>query len=216
MTKKLNIGCGMTITDGWINIDNSPAIKLANSPLKYSIVKLLGLLKPEQISNIEWNKANRITWGDATKKLLFRDAEVDCIYTSHMLEHFSREAAKKFLKEAFRVLAVGGVLRVVVPDISIAIEKYNASVDADDFMEGILVAPPPIKTFKEKVLLLAGGYRHHQWMYDGQSLSKLFRDTGFQNVSVLKPGETNIVDAGSLNLSERSEQSVYVEGVKSI
>ena len=35
MTVRINIGCGKTPTNGWINFDNSPAIKLANSPFLY-------------------------------------------------------------------------------------------------------------------------------------------------------------------------------------
>ena len=33
---KLNIGCGQSIMEGWINIDNSMSIKLAKLPLLFS------------------------------------------------------------------------------------------------------------------------------------------------------------------------------------
>ena len=33
MTIRVNIGCGNSPINGWINYDNSLAIKLANSPL---------------------------------------------------------------------------------------------------------------------------------------------------------------------------------------
>ena len=41
---RINIGCGSSPSKGWINFDNTPAIKLANSPLKYRIAKLFGML----------------------------------------------------------------------------------------------------------------------------------------------------------------------------
>ena len=81
----VNIGCGRTPTEGWLNMDNSPAIKLANSPLKYQIAKIFKLLNPSQIENIEWNKANSIQFADATKTLPLKDSSVAFIYTSHML-----------------------------------------------------------------------------------------------------------------------------------
>ena len=84
MSIKVNIGCGRSPTNGWINMDNSPAIKLANSPFKYKIARTLKLLNPEQIENIEWNKLNKIQFADATKSLPLKDSSVECIYTSHM------------------------------------------------------------------------------------------------------------------------------------
>ena len=58
------------------------------------------------------------------------------------------------------------------------------------------------------------GYRHHQWMYDGASLSKLLKEIGFKEVEICKSGYTKIHNPGELNLNEQEEQSVYVEGVK--
>ena len=55
---RINIGCGTTPSAGWLNFDNTPAIKLANSPLKYRIAKLIGMLNKDHIKNIEWNKKN--------------------------------------------------------------------------------------------------------------------------------------------------------------
>lgn len=214
MSVRLNIGCGTTPTEGWLNMDNSLAIKLANSPLSYKLAKLCGLLTSQQIENIEWNKSNKIQFADATKSLPLKNSSVDCIYTSHMFEHLSQEGARKFLAEARRVLESGGVLRISVPDLGIAIKEYLDSSDADLFMRSMLVEAPPISTLKQKVSLLAAGYRHHQWMYDGQSLSKLLTEMGFKDVEICEKGYTKISDAFGLDLYERFEQSVYVEGVK--
>jgi hypothetical protein len=73
MNYQINIGCGKTPTKGWKNYDNSPAIKLASSPLKYFIAKSLGLLNSDQIDNIEWLKKNNIEFVDATKKIPLPD-----------------------------------------------------------------------------------------------------------------------------------------------
>lgn len=214
MSNRVNIGCGKTPTNGWINMDNSLAIKLANSPLKYKIARTLGLLNAEQIENIEWNKLNKIKFADATKTLPLKDSSVECIYASHMFEHLPKNGAKIFLKEAKRVLKSGGILRLAVPDLKIAIEEYLKSRDADSFMERILVEPPPISSLKQKLILLITGYRHHQWMYDGVSLSKLFKEIGFNEVEICKSGYTKIHNPDELNLNEHEDYSVYVEGVK--
>ena len=211
MSIKANIGCGRTPTEGWLNFDNSPAIKLAKSPLRYKLARALGLLNKQQIENIEWNKENNIQYADATKSIPLETSSVDCIYTSHMVEHLSQEGAKSFLVEVKRVLKAGGIVRIAVPDLKIAVDEYLKSNDADAFMKGILVKAPEIDTLKQKINLFISGYRHHQWLYDGNSLAKLLLEMDFKSVEICKNGKTNIIDSDALDLYEREEQSVYVE-----
>jgi predicted SAM-dependent methyltransferase len=211
---RINIGCGSNPSQGWLNFDNTPAIKLANSPIKYLIAKLFGMLKKTHIENIEWNKKNKIKYADATKSIPLPPNSVEAIYTSHMFEHLSRQGAKSFLYEAKKILKIDGVLRVSIPDLKIYIEKYLANGDADEFMTGILVEAPSINTLKQKIFLFLNGYRHHQWMYDGESLSVLFREAGFKNIKVCAKGETSIKKSTGLDLCERGKNSVYVEGSK--
>lgn len=214
MSIKVNIGCGRTPTDGWLNFDNSPAIKLSKSPLRYKFAKVLGLLNEQQIENIKWNIENDIHFADATKSIPLETSSVDCIYTSHMVEHLSQNGARSFLREAHRVLKVGGVVRISVPDLRIAVNEYLETNDANAFMKSILVQAPDINTIKQKINLFVSGYRHHQWMYDGESLAKLLLEMDFNNVEICKNGKTNITDSDELDLYEREEQSVYVEGIK--
>tara|TARA_B110000027_G_C16003367_1_gene248572 strand:+ start:69 stop:713 length:645 start_codon:yes stop_codon:yes gene_type:complete len=214
MTIRVNFGCGMTPTEGWVNYDNSFAIKLANSSFLYLLAKSLRILSVAQIENVEWNKKHKIYFADATKKIPLRDNSVECLYTSHMLEHVSREGVIVFLKEVMRLLEVNGVLRVAVPDLRIAINNYLSEEDADSFMKGIHVEAQPISKLIDKFRLFVTGYRHHQWMYDGKSLCILMKNSGFRNVRVYKKGQTSIKNPKGLNLFERSEESVYVEGIK--
>ena len=67
MSIKVNIGCGTSPTEGWLNFDNSPAIELAKSPFKYKFAKAMGLLNEQQIENINWNMEHSIQFADATK-----------------------------------------------------------------------------------------------------------------------------------------------------
>jgi len=213
MNRRVNLGCGTTPTLGWINLDNSPAIKIANSPLVYRIFKSLGFLNAEQIKNIEWNKKNKIVFGDASKRFPFEDKSIEVIYTSHMLEHLSQSNVENVLKEARRVLQPGGIIRIAVPDLRIIMEDYFQSGDANLCMERLMVQPQPINTLKQKLKLLLVGYRHHQWMYDGNSISKMLVIHGFKDVEIMEKGHTKINDPGPLDLNEREGESVYVEAV---
>jgi hypothetical protein len=81
-------------------------------------------------------------------------------------------------------------------------------------MKRILLTFPPINTIKQKISLFFKGYRQHQRMYDEKSLSKLIKKVGFKKVFICKAGKTNLLTHGNLNLNERSDDSIYVEGIK--
>ena len=64
-----------------------------------------------------------LRWG-----LPFGGGAVDAVYCCHALEHFAYpDAALALLKEIRRVLARGGVARIVVPDIEQCIAAYVAN-----------------------------------------------------------------------------------------
>ena len=77
----------------------------------------------------------------------FVDESFDVVYHSHVLEHFSRSQAVFFLRECFRVLKPGGLLRVAVPDLENIVRAYVAALDA-------AVACPDDKDAQER----------HTWM----------------------------------------------------
>jgi predicted SAM-dependent methyltransferase len=61
---------------------------------------------------------------DLTKGIPLDSNSVDVVYHSHLLEHFSKSYAPLFLKECFRVLKPGGIIRVVVPDLETIVRLY--------------------------------------------------------------------------------------------
>ena len=61
---------------------------------------------------------------DLEKTLCFAGDTFEGVYHSHVLEHLPKAAAESFLKECFRVLRPGGVLRVVVPDLEVIARLY--------------------------------------------------------------------------------------------
>jgi len=49
----------------------------------------------------------------------------DVIYHSQVLEHFPKEKAPDFIRECFRILKPGGIMRVVVPDLENIVNEYT-------------------------------------------------------------------------------------------
>ncbi|MEO7318925.1 MAG: methyltransferase domain-containing protein [Chthoniobacteraceae bacterium] len=74
---------------------------------------------------------------DAAIGLPFLDNTFAAVYHSHVLEHLDGGAGRKLLRECFRVLQPGGVVRVVVPDLErIATGYLERLTDARSGREG--------------------------------------------------------------------------------
>lgn len=54
---------------------------------------------------------------DISKWLPFQDSVADFILAEHVVEHVTHKDAWNFFSECHRILKVGGVLRVAVPDV---------------------------------------------------------------------------------------------------
>src|SRR5258708_5868023 len=117
---KLNLGCGISGAKGWYNCDNSPTILLSRIP----VIR-------------RWKRIPRwpsdVCRVDVIKGLPFKAESVDCIYSSHMLEHLAFDDAVKVLSHCYRALRVGGILRIVVPDLRIIVDDYLADGSASTF-----------------------------------------------------------------------------------
>lgn len=212
--ERINIGCGQKPTKGWRNFDNSFSLRLAKIPFLPTILYKLGFLEVSQHQFIKFASENKIEYGDATKGLPLKKDSCEAIYSSHMLEHLDRNEVKKFLKESYRILCPNGIIRIAVPDLKKQVAQYNATGDADAFVESTHMCVARPTSLAQKIMFLLVGTRHHQWMYDGNSLSRLLQKHGFVEVEKIPEGKTKIPESGSLDLSERSNGSVYVEAKK--
>lgn len=72
---------------------------------------------------------------DLSKGIPFQSDHADTVYLAAMFEHIRRNDAANFLREIFRVLKPGGIVRVGVPDLEkicrIYLEKLEAAANGD-------------------------------------------------------------------------------------
>ena len=61
---------------------------------------------------------------DLLAPLPFSDHTFDLVYCSHFLEHIPRELVSGFLRECYRVLRPGGLIRLVLPDADEMFRQY--------------------------------------------------------------------------------------------
>lgn len=52
------------------------------------------------------------------------DNSFTVVYHSHVLEHFPKDKAREFIKECYRVLKPGGIIRVAIPDLEQIARNY--------------------------------------------------------------------------------------------
>jgi SAM-dependent methyltransferase len=211
---KVNVGCGISPTPGWLNFDNSFSVRIARFPAVFTVLRGMGLLNAKSAELAEMGQSGRVRFANAAAGIPCATGSVAAVYSSHMIEHLDRCEARAFLTEVKRVLRPGGVVRIVAPDLSRLVSDYVASGDADGFVAGIHMGLDRPAGLRGWVKWTVVGPRHHLWMYDGESLTRLLRETGFADAAVFPPGSTGIPDPGLLDLREREAESVYVEAVR--
>jgi predicted SAM-dependent methyltransferase len=185
---RLNVGCGSTAPPTWTNIDNSPTIWLAQHPLPWRLARFLRLVPGDMEDTPRW--APRVILGDARRDLPFPSGCVDAIYTSHFLEHLSREDAARFLREARRLLRPDAVIRIVVPDLAEIIEGYRRDcaagnpLAADRLFNNLWVVDKGLDRYPAWFQPLKAWLRSdvHKWLYDEASLTALLAELGFVEI----------------------------------
>jgi|SRR5579883_2194084 predicted SAM-dependent methyltransferase len=214
MTVRLNIGCGMTPTAGWVNYDNSLAVRIAPWPFAVRLLRTIRLIDDGNVEFARLCRSHGIRFADAASRIPHPAGSVDVIYSCHMIEHLDRREARRFLAECRRVLKPGGVLRIVVPDLRVTVNDYMAKGNADIFLDHLQLALDKPHGFLGHLRRLLIGTRDHHWLYDGKSMRQLLAENGFERPEILRPGETRIGNPAGIDLSERAGESAYVEALR--
>jgi SAM-dependent methyltransferase len=225
---RLNLGCGLQTHPSWVNVDGSWNARLAKHPTFRKILASLRLMSAES-AGIPWSRD--IFVHDVRKPLPFPDGSAIAVYASHVLEHLYREQGQQLVRESFRVLAPGGIIRVVVPDLKNCVREYlgerpfgelspsqKALPPGDLLNERLLMRwPSPSKRLTlYRIYELSEDFHSHKWMYDEDSLSSLIRSVGFASVMRKEYAESLIQNITHVEDSSRilNGAGVCIEGRK--
>ena len=141
---------------------------------------------------------------DLRYKLPCEDSYFKGIVTEHTLEHLYPDEVKQILEETYRVLEVGGSIRIVLPDLDKYIQHYNGNynhVNFDRFSS-------PAAAIRN----LTQAYFHHScWTAD--MLSNLMREIGFSELKEVSWDKSRD-PALLINFEKRAWESFYVEAAK--
>jgi len=149
---------------------------------------------------------------DATKPLPFPDGSVYYIFGEHVIEHIDYEDALAFFKEAHRVLAPGGKIRMVTPNLIQFLGLFEEkdpehSPKTAHFVARKLAAQNWIKTSDPACVILNNEMHGfgHQFLYTPGLLRASYQQAGFTEIRQYAAGETGDSTFVSVELRPRGE-----------
>lgn len=101
----VNIGCGSTHMNGWINVDINPKCN------------------PDVLMDV--------TKDSLCEK--FKHAHL--VYSEHFIEHIEKEDAIKLFRDVYKILVDGGAVRIATIDIEWILEKYLGDWESQRWLE---------------------------------------------------------------------------------
>jgi len=114
---------------------------------------------------------------DCTRGLPFPDGAADFIHCEDLLEHVERPAGIALLRECYRVLRPGGVLRVLTPDLSAIVETVYRRRDPRHLAWCVreLAASGPCQALNMHLRMNG----EHRFLYDEPELAGALAAIGF-------------------------------------
>ena len=168
--KLLYVGCGTHRMDGFVHMELNPWKSMKHGST---------VPAPEIL-------------GDMVEHIPAEDGFFDLIFSRGTLEHLRYPELVNHLLEAYRVLRVGGVVRMVVPDFENFITCYRQGVYFGDSWEmPEMPNEDHVDEFVRQML-----YHDHYYLHNFTTLSRVLEKTGFVNIRECAPGDSSIPAAG--------------------
>jgi SAM-dependent methyltransferase len=133
----------------------------------------------------------------------------DYIVAIHVLPEIPYSDLDKSLAELRRVLRPGGVLRLSLPDMDLAIKAY-LSGDVDYFLIGDEVT----KSLAGKMIVQLTWYGRSRCMFTWEFTEELLTRNGFRNITRCAYRETASLHPGITELDDRPLESLFIEAMK--
>jgi predicted SAM-dependent methyltransferase len=163
--RKLQLGTGSNVYDGWLNTDL-----------------------------VDFKRNNEVVHLDARKPFPLPDNAFDFVFSEHMIEHMTYPEGLRCLRECRRVLRPGGRIRVATPSLDRMMRLYDDELtdlqrryirwsldafvaDADGYLPGFVL---------NNMLRDFG----HEFVYDERTLRLALETAGFVDIEEWSVGES--------------------------
>lgn len=199
---KVNLGAGLAVAPGWVNIDGSLNSLVANLPKLFHIAAYYfsgarNFYTKEQYCKIL--QENKFIHHDIRFGVPFHNATLDYIFSSHFLEHLYLKDAKQLINDCYRSLKVGGRIRISVPDLEHAFNLYKNGEGEKMLASYFFIDDDSF-------------FAQHKYMYDYEILSSILSQAGFININKSSYQHGDFPDVNLLD--NRKEESLFIEASK--
>ncbi len=180
----VNVACGPQVLDGFVNLDLHPA------------------------------GGEVVAW-DARRSLPLSDGTARGIRAEQFVEHLETiEELPAFLRDCYRTLAPGGVLRLIVPDAERYLHAY-CRPDLSGFRELDVPDPFPddLPTRMDVINHVFHQRHEHRWAYDFETLAHRLSAAGFgavQRKSFRQSHDARLAQDRDVH----APYSLYVEAIR--
>jgi predicted SAM-dependent methyltransferase len=130
---------------------------------------------------------------DATKRFPFGDGSLDFVFSEHFIEHIDRSEGERCMREIYRCLKPGGVMRVATPNLIRYVQLFRANLEPRE--------TEYLRQFQEKFHLNSISpcisLNHlvynwgHRFLYDEAELIRLIQSAGFTTISQAPVGKSD-------------------------
>jgi predicted SAM-dependent methyltransferase len=172
----LNVGCGDNTPENFINLDYS------------------------------WSQKIDICMDITKRRYPVKSNALKGIYTEHCIEHITLQNFEQNVKEFYRMLKPGGILRIITPDGAIYFDIYERRKRGEN------VKMPYEEGFITPMARINGIFRNHghKFIFDFETVQIVLEKSGFKNIKKesFKSGkDSNLL----LDTEYRAFESLYVE-----
>jgi predicted SAM-dependent methyltransferase len=198
----INLGCDIETIHSFVGIDGSFLIFMMKSHLPQFIKKFFykRTWASKKYSFKEYlKKVNsvRIIHHDLIYGIPFKKDSVQFIFTSHFLEHLKEEQTRKLIKDCFRVLKKGGVIRIVVPDLDFEVKEMEEKINEYKKNKNTLNLQRYLTVPEHK-----SEFGFHKRIYNFSELKQILEEAGFKNTFRRKLYQGNLPNLRKLDFRE--------------
>lgn len=130
---------------------------------------------------------------DATKRYPFADGSFHYVFSEHMIEHVSWDGGMAMLRECYRILAKGGKMRIITPNLTKFVRLLGDETDA----EVQLFTAAKLRLHGWPDTPIRGAYIFnrqvrdwgHLFLYDSKALRKSLEVAGFKQIAEYRVDE---------------------------
>ena len=207
----INLGSGIDNPPNWLGVDGGATPFLVKNFPKFITSKAFKNFNMADNYSFEeyYDKLNSFTsiHFDLCNGIPFECESIPNVFSSHFFEHLFKDDCELLLKECYRVLKSGGLIRICVPSLDDEVIAIKEAIDEYEIGN--------INKIQKYVTCDIVGHRskfsNHRFMYDYKELHNLLQNIGFIDIERQYFKKGNIPDVKLLD----TRDGIFLEAKKS-